>query len=108
MAAAYADSIITGETPTEFAPYDPVTRAQMVTMMVRAAQSLKPGLLQAPPAGRQAQVTGFSPVHDQNLRLAEYNGLLAGLQGYGSAWDPWADATRGECAQVLWNLMHLM
>ena len=108
VAAAYADAIVTGRTTTEFAPYDPVSRAQMVTMIVRAAQSLKPGLLQTPPAEWQAQVAGFSDVHDQNLRLAEYNGLLAGLQGYGSAWDPWADATRGECAQALWHLMDLM
>jgi hypothetical protein len=40
--------------------------------------------------------------------VAEYNGLLAGLRGYGSIWDAWADATRGECAQTLSNLMDLM
>jgi len=39
------------------------------------------------------------------MRIAEYNGLLTGLQGFGMGWDPWPAASRGECAQILWNVL---
>ena len=103
VAAAYHNNITTGVTPTAFLPYGPIARAQMITMIVRAAQNLQPGLLTIPPPGYAAQVGGFSPTHAENLRVAEFNGLLAGLVGYGASWDPWATATRGECAEVLWT-----
>jgi hypothetical protein len=47
----------------------------------------------------------FDADHGPTLRIAEYNGLLDGLQGYGPDWDPWAGATRGEAAQILANFM---
>jgi len=47
----------------------------------------------------------LDPEHGANLRTAEYNGLLAGLAGFGPSWDPWAVCSRGEAAQILCNWM---
>ncbi len=38
------------------------------------------------------------------MRTAEWNGLLNGLAGFGSEWDPWAVASRGETALILHRL----
>lgn len=38
--------ITQGETPTTFDPYSNITRAQVVTMVVQAAENLGPGQLQ--------------------------------------------------------------
>lgn len=106
--AAYENKITTGTNTdqTLFAPWDPIKRAQVVTMIVRAANSLWPEVLATPPAGWSGQMSSFSePTHGANMRLAEYNNLLAGLEGFGRTWDPWKQATRGEVAQMLWNLM---
>ena len=46
--------------------------------------------------------------HGENLRIAEYNGLLDGLLGMGPGWDVTANATRGEVAQMLWNLLNVL
>ena len=40
-----------GKTPTTFDPYANITRYQVITMVVRAADNLKPGLLSSPPSG---------------------------------------------------------
>jgi hypothetical protein len=78
-----------------------------VSMVVRAANSLMSGRLVDPPTGFIGTLTAFdSPDHAGNMRIAEYNGLLAGLQGFGATWDPWAKANRGEAAQIMWNLLN--
>jgi len=106
--AAYEHKITTGtnSAQTMFGPWDPIKRAQVVTMIVRAANELWPGVLRTPPAQWLGQMSSFTDVnHGATMRTAEYNGLLEGLQGFGRAWDPWKQATRGEVAQMLWNLM---
>ena len=107
VAMAAAAGITTGlKEPGRFGPYDPITRAQMTTMIVRAANMLWPGLLDTPPAGWTGAMSSFTDgTHGPNLHMAEYNGLLEGLSGFGKSWDPWKYATRGEVAQMLWNLM---
>ena len=104
-AAALAAGITKGTGATTFSPWADITRAQLVTMIVRAAQSRDPGRLTEPPADYVGTIGDFSPVHAPNMRMAEYNGLLAGLVGFGAGWDPWAPATRGEVAQMLWQLI---
>ena len=103
--AAAMQGIIRGKTPTTFDPWAAVTRAQMVTMVVRAAEGrARPsGPLATPPADYQGTFGDFSPNHQENMRIAEYNGLLAGIVGFGPSWDPWAPASRGEVARVLVN-----
>jgi hypothetical protein len=106
VVAAYLAGITHGTTATTFAPYDGITRAQLVTMVVRAMESLNPGDLEAPPDGFQCAIGDFDPLHGPNMRIAEYNGLLDGLVDYGPGWSAWAPATRAETAQILWNLLY--
>jgi hypothetical protein len=104
--AAVADAGITlGTTPTSFSPYKQITRAQVASMVYRAARSLAPGALQTPPAGYRGTFGNFSPDHAPAMRALEYNGLLAGIQGFGIGWSPWAPAGRAEVAAILWELM---
>jgi N-acetylneuraminic acid mutarotase len=113
VAICAAKSITNGKTATAFAPSDKITRAQVLTMIVRAADKLTPGTLESIPS---AQWTGGlptynDPTHGANLKKAEYNGLLAGINGpTGSLayWHTVENATRGEVAQMLWNLIGLM
>lgn len=107
IAVCAANGITEGKTPSTYAPYDNITRAQVITMVVRAAQRFGVTLFQ-PNAAYPAWAFffGFSdPDHGQNVQLAEYNRLLNGIQGRG---DPlqwvYQPATRGEVAQILWNL----
>lgn len=108
VAAAAGAGIAQGVAPGRFAPWDSISRTQLITMAVRAAQSLKPGTLDTPPAGFSPSIplTGLN-LHDTNLKIAEHNELLAALSNLGSNWDPWAPATRGEVAALLWALMNL-
>lgn len=105
VAAAAAEGITQGTGPRQFDPYESITRAQTVTMIVRGAESRAPSALRPPPTGYVGSFSGFSEVHGPAMRVGEYNGLLQGLQGFGPGWDPWAAATRAEVAQMLWNLM---
>jgi hypothetical protein len=105
IAVVAEHGITKGITATEFGPYKEITRAQVITMAIRAFENLKPGVLKNVPADYESIIPNFSDTHWQNLRKAEYNGLLIGLEAYFRNWDPWQNSTRGECAQVLYNLM---
>lgn len=105
VAAVAARGITVGVAPGLFAPWRSITRAQVVTMIVRAAGSIAPGSLRIPPLGYTGALGAFDLEHGETMRIAEYNGLLSGLVGYGSRWDPWQSATRGEVADVLWHLL---
>ncbi len=71
-------------------------------MVVRAAERFQPGSLTSPPASWQGTLSGSDPTHGQNIRTAEYSGLLAGIDLV--RFDIWGTATRGEVAQVQWNM----
>ena len=107
VAAAYASGITEGRTTTHFFPYIEVSRAQAITMIVRATQRLDVVDLATPPSDYRSTLGDFSRVHGASAAMAEYNGLLAGLQGFQRGWDPWVPATRGEVAQMLENLLVL-
>lgn len=92
MAAAAQAGIIQGRTPTLFGPWENVTRAQMVTMVVRAGQNLYSGKLANSAAGYSGTLGNFDSTHAENMRKAEYNGLLVGLVGFGPGWE-----LRGRC-----------
>jgi hypothetical protein len=97
---AYND-ITKGKTATSFDPYNDITHQQLISMVARAAD------LADPP---DDYMPDFSPEqfsldeHYQNARKAAYAGLLDGLQGVGPDYDFYAASTRGECAQLLYNL----
>lgn len=105
IAAAAAQGIMRGVSPGRFHPWETLSRAQMITTVIRAVQALHPNALATPPEWFQAGVGPFSEDHYPYLRVAEHNGLLDGLLGYGPGWDPWAAATRGEVADILWRAM---
>ena len=104
VAAASAAGIIKGD-KGNFKPYDGIYRIGVILMVVRALDSLSPGALDAVPASFASTVGGLSGEHAEAMRKAEYNHLTAGLAGFGSSWNAWATASRGEVAQILWNAM---
>ncbi len=106
VAACAAWKITQGKTVTTFAPYANITRAQLLSMVVRAAAKCAPGSLRAVPEGWKGQLSYSDPAHGSNLKKAEYNGLLAGIQSL-AGWNTYRSATRGEVAQVLSNLIQL-
>ena len=78
IAACAAHGVIMGKTPDLFAPYDPVTRAQIVTMVARAAQLPASSPIYVPP------FPDFSPDHYPWAVRAAEAGLLDGLREMGS------------------------
>jgi hypothetical protein len=102
VAVCAAHTITVGYPGGLFKPYDNITRQQLITMVVRAAG------LPDPPS---EYVPSFSAgqfsldEHYRNARKAEYAGLLDGLEGLGPAYNFLAPASRGECAQLLHNLI---
>ena len=77
-------------------------------MVVRAADRLAPGTLATPGAAWTGVLSYADPTHGSNIKRAEFNGLLAGIQGPAGTLAGWLTgdhATRGEVAQMLWNLL---
>ena len=104
VAEAAAQGITVGTGGGAFSPYDSISRAQAVTMVVRAVEARFPGVLGAVPAAYWTLwPSGFDPIHAPNARRAEYNGLLNGLDL--DRLDPWGAMTRGEVAQMLYSTM---
>ena len=101
VAVCYEKGLTDAKTPTTFAPFDDLSRAQLITFVTRAADLPDPPATYIPPFGN------FSPDHYGWARKAAYAGLLNGLQGMGPNFDFFQSASRGECAQVLHNLLLL-
>ena len=102
VAVCAAKGITVGTTATTFSPYANITRAQLITMVGRA------GLLPEVPLGYDPGFPDFSADHYPWAAKAAHAGLLAGLLGlnpYQTGYDFWKPATRGECAQLLYNLI---
>ncbi|MBN2131567.1 MAG: S-layer homology domain-containing protein, partial [Sedimentisphaerales bacterium] len=108
VAAAHAAGVVKGLTESAFGPYADVTRAQVVTMVVRALQSMHSGVLQDPAAEYESTWGDFSADHAENARIAEFNGLLDGLPLETTAANPWASMSRGEAAQLVANMLELL
>jgi hypothetical protein len=102
VAVCASQGITSGKTATSFDPTGDVTRQQLITMVARAAA------LSEPPDG---YAPDFFPGqfattdHFLNARKAAHAGLLSGLQGVGPTYNFAASASRGECAQLLYNLL---
>ena len=100
VAVAAKNHVIAGYPDNTFRFDDKVTRQQTITIIVRAAGSA----LTEPPADYHGVLDYSDPTHGQNVKKAEYNGLLDGIAGLAS-WDTSENATRGEAAQLLSQLL---
>jgi hypothetical protein len=112
VAALAERGIAQGTGPRVFSPDASVSRAQLMTLLVRGIDKVKPGVLGTPPLtnypqGYPGALGSFDPMHAPFMLRAELNGLVDGLVGYGfgGKWDPWKPATRAEAAQALWNYL---
>ena len=112
VAVCASHGITSGKTATSFAPNDNMTRAQLLTMVVRAARQAGILLTDPTPAyysgtseGSHFFSTWVDANHALNGQTAEVNGLLWGIwPAADSTWSPYLNATRGEVAQILWRL----
>jgi alpha-tubulin suppressor-like RCC1 family protein len=110
VAVCATQNITRGTDSTHFAPTLNIRRTQVITMVVRAADNLASGNLDPVPMGWSGVLSYSDPDHGANIKKAEFNGLLAGIQGPGgtlASWDTLGYATRGEVAQILWNMLQL-
>ena len=107
IAAALREKIVTGYPGSSgplFKPDAPITMAQLVTMGTRAAE--RP--LYVPPSSYKSAWGNFDTVHSVIARVAQYNGLLRELAPAGKtlkSLSPWGNATRGQAAALLFNIM---
>lgn len=89
-------------------PNRDATRAQVLVMLVDALDSAFPGLLVGPRAtGLEPEVPDAGS-QEYRLAVADYNGLLAGVEGFTSEEDLKNSASRGEVAQLLDSLLQLV
>jgi hypothetical protein len=101
VAVCAAAHITEGTTATTFDPSGNITRQQLIKMVVSAAGLPDPPTDYTPPF----QAGQLLPVHFPYARKAAYAGLLEGLRGMGASYDFFASSSRGECAQLLYNLL---
>ena len=103
VAVCAARGITEGKAPSVFGPYDNITRQQLITMLVRAANLSDPHANYTPPFTPGQ----FYPAeHYQNARRAAFVGLLDGLDGIGPKYGFQNPATRGEVCVLLYNLLY--
>ncbi len=106
VGAAYRAGLTKGKTKTTFAPYANITLAQVISMVARAADAYRPGLLATPPADWYGWWVDTDPNHGADVRRADYADLLAFVPIKNPSTDLQRPATRGEVSQILVNLRH--
>ena len=99
VAACAAAGITVGKTPDTFGPWDNITRAQLITMVARAAGMPDPPVNYVPPFGE------FCPTHYPWALKAAAAGALDGFVGMGPNFDFWASANRAEVCLLLAGLL---
>ncbi len=91
-----------------FRPLGNITRQQVITMIVRAAHDTST----QPPSNWQGVLSYIDPEHGERIRIAEYNGLPTASSAAPRAGcldgTPRQNATRGEVAQMLYNLLRIL
>ncbi|MCL4367819.1 MAG: S-layer homology domain-containing protein [Actinobacteria bacterium] len=95
-----------GRADGTFDPYNSITRAQVITMVVRALDGMHPDLLQDPLPGETTPWGDFGPIHAPNALRAISNGLLMPIS---IEWvGPWDPMPREEVARLLDNALWLI
>ncbi len=107
VAAAYKHGITKGVTASTYNPWAYITRAQAITMSVRAMQNLYPGELDSTVYDFYSPWGQFSPDHWQNAAIANNNMLYQNLPDYEQL-SPWDRMPREEVAQLLYNLQEYL
>lgn len=102
VAVAAANGLIQGYPDGDFRPYLDITRAQLLSIIVRACDRQVPSPIQEPPESWIGLLPAGDPSHGVNIARAEYSDLLAGIDL--EAFDIDGKVTRGEIAQMIWNL----
>ena len=106
---AYKNQIVFGYSDGTFRPYADIQRGHVLTMTVRALQSLHPGVLVSVPASFvQTWGLGLLVEHKANARIAEYNNLLTNLPPDNEVTGAEEPMPRQEVAQVMYNMMRLI
>lgn len=103
VSVCFRNGITLGKDATHFAPYDFITRYQVISMVVRAAKRFPMNMVVGEPQAGYGAWRGDA-THGYNAAWAELNGLLTGLD---LTLDPYGDMTRGEVARVLYTLLLL-
>jgi hypothetical protein len=97
---AYGEGIVTGETPTTFAPDDPITRAQVTRMVHRFAGSPPVGAIDPHPF---TDVPAW--VEDAVRWAANTDNPLPLVTGITpTTFEPADDITRGQVVRMIWRL----
>ncbi len=102
VAVASGHALVQGYPDGTFRPALDITRAQMLSIVVRAALAFKPGALRTPPPNWVGGISAGDPIHGASIAVAEYSGLALGVDP--TSFSIHGKATRGEIAQVIWNL----
>ncbi|MCL5734676.1 MAG: S-layer homology domain-containing protein [Actinobacteria bacterium] len=105
VATLWSLGIVRGTAMDRFSPHAMVTRAQAISMIVRALRTFDPSVLTIPSGGSSSLLGTDGDVHAESVAIAEASGLLEGV--HSPQWDPSAPATRGEVAQMIVNLIGL-
>jgi len=95
VSAAYLSGITKGTASHLFSPYLSLSRAQMITMVMRAAD------LPDPPSDYVPPFANFSAIHYPFARRAAWAGLLDRLTDSPESFDFMAPASRGEVCALL-------
>jgi hypothetical protein len=106
IAKAAQEGIFIGFPDGTFKPNENISRTQIITAVVRAANKLMPGKLKQPPFLYKSSLGNFSDTYTESANWFQYNCLSNDLVKYGQTWNPWQSATRGEVAQIVYNLLN--
>ncbi len=98
---AAGQEIVEGYVGGLFGPFDDITRIQMLRMVVRAGDRW----LVEPPAGYDPGFIDLAPADEALVAKAEFNNLIDGTTP--ATFEPYAPATRGHVAQVIYKAMLL-
>lgn len=102
--AAYEAGIVSGRTPDTFAPTAQITRQEMASMIVRAAEYAYPGYFDDVNARHKfADDAKIADWAKEDVKLAYEAGIINGRPN--NMFDPRANATRGESATMLYMLL---
>ncbi|KAB2489379.1 5'-nucleotidase C-terminal domain-containing protein [Priestia endophytica] len=98
ITAAYKAGLIKGTSDTTFEPWEPISRSQMVTMMMRAYE-VKHG---APYEGETStKFTDLKTLDSEMKKAVAAAEELGYIEGYGDKFKPYNGATREQMAKVV-------